>query len=197
MMPAVHKKALRQQMRQKRRGLNKHARACAAQRLARRIHSHPAYWRCKSIALYLANDGEIDPRPLLRWALKNNKKCYLPVLDPVRHNRLWFCTYTRTTRLRKNRYGISEPCLKNATRRPAWSLDLILMPLVAFDVQGARLGMGGGYYDRTLEFIKQRNSAHKLYGLAYDFQKTRMLTIEDWDIPMNGIFTETAFYPVR
>lgn len=79
-------------------------------------------------------------------------------------------------------------------------LDLILMPLVAFDIQGNRLGMGGGYYDRTLEFLKIRRVWNKPFvtGIAYEFQKIDAIAFSSWDIPMNCIITDNNIYlPIK
>lgn len=189
------RKALRQQMRQQRRRLSKHEQSVAAKLLARQIQSHPLFLRSKSIAIYLANDGEIDPAQIVKLAWRQRKHCFLPVLHPIRHNRLWFFSYTQKTRLRQNIFDIAEPALRNTVRRPPWSISLIFMPLVAFDKQGGRLGMGGGFYDRTFAFAKDGSRTVRLCGLAHDFQCTAALPIETWDIPLDGIFTEKHFYP--
>jgi 5-formyltetrahydrofolate cyclo-ligase len=77
-------------------------------------------------------------------------------------------------------------------------LDVILMPLVAFDGQGNRLGMGAGYYDRTLAFLRHRRHWRKprIIGLAYEFQRMPALPAEPWDVPLDGIITEAGFYKI-
>lgn len=151
------------------------------------------------IAFYLPNDGEIDLRPLIYRALDMGKRCYLPVLSPLYHNRLWFAPYHRDSRVIYNRFGIPEPAVNWNRMRPAWSLDLILMPLVAFDRNGNRLGMGGGYYDRTLAYLTRRSHWRKprLLGTAYDFQRVEKLPHEAWDIPLQGIATESGIIEVN
>ncbi len=190
---------LRQQMRRRRRALTPHQQQSAAKGLLKTVRKLPVFRASKHIALYLPNDGEINPQQLIElcWAL--GKKCYLPVLHPIRHNRLWFVEYRADTPLRKNIYRILEPSLVRAPRRPAWALDMVLLPLVAFDPQGGRLGMGGGYYDRTFAFKQKwrQGRGTKLIGLAHDVQKVPRLETASWDIPLEGIATEQAFYRSR
>ena len=97
----------------------------------------------------------------------------------------------------RNRYGIPEPDRPIRQRIRAASLDLIVAPLVAFDIYGNRLGMGGGFYDRTLAFLKRRGSWRKpvVVGVAYEFQKVQRLTAQPWDVPMHAIATDRALYP--
>ncbi|MCV6588800.1 MAG: 5-formyltetrahydrofolate cyclo-ligase [Marinobacterium sp.] len=187
---------LRQQMRRARRALSAQQHASAAHNLLGNIATLPAFIRARHIAIYLPADGEIDPRPLLERCWAMGKKTYLPVLHPVRHNRLWFAPYDRHTPMTRNGYGIEEPRLDKAPRRPAWALDMVLLPLVAFDASGARMGMGGGYYDRTFAFTQQEKALHgpTLIGLAHELQKVDTLPIESWDIPLTGILTDQQRY---
>jgi 5-formyltetrahydrofolate cyclo-ligase len=93
-------------------------------------------------------------------------------------------------KLIKNRYGILEPPINNQRLTPTWSLDLVLMPLVAFDAKGNRLGMGAGFYDRTFDVHNHPyRPKPKLLGLAYDFQETSGLKPEPWDVPLDYIVT--------
>lgn len=144
------------------------------------------------IGLYLPNDGEMDPLPLLRRAWSRRKRCYLPVLDRLGSNRLWFVPYRPGDPLRANRFGIPEPVHAARVRVRAHALDLILAPLVAFDRRGNRLGMGGGYYDRSLEFLRRRRywRRPRLYGLAYEFQRVARLQAAAWDIGLDGCFSD-------
>lgn len=127
------------------------------------------------------------------------KRCYLPVLHPLHHRSLWFIEYKPQDPLVKNRFGILEPIIKGNTIVPAWSLDLVLTPIVAFDHNLHRLGMGLGYYDHTFSFLRQHNiqdtiqhpfNVPVLLGLAYAFQEVHTLPHDHWDIPLAGIATE-------
>lgn len=148
------------------------------------------------IGFYLPNDGEMDPLPLLYRAWSLHKQCYLPVLDRLGSNRLWFSPYRERDPLKPNRYGIPEPARPAKTRVRAWELDLILAPLVAFDSCGTRLGMGGGYYDRSLGFLNHRRHWRRprFYGLAYNFQMIPRLDSAAWDVPMDGCITDSQLY---
>lgn len=190
------KKNLRRQMRQKRRHLTATEQRQHARGLLSTIRQLTQFRRSHTIALYLASDGEISPAQIIQYCRKLGKRCFLPVLHPVRHNRLWFIEYTPKTALNANIYGIQEPALIQAPRRPAWALDLVLLPLVAFDEEGGRLGMGGGYYDRTFAFKQgwRQGRGTRLIGLAHDLQKVTRLNTESWDIPLEGVATEKRFY---
>lgn len=187
---------LRQEIRRKRRALTKPQQIRAAKRLHAQICRRPEFIRARHVALYLPNDGEIDPRPLLESCWKMGKKTYLPVLHPILHNRLWFVPFDRNTNLVRNIYNIEEPPLLKSPRRPPWALDMVLLPLVAFDADGNRMGMGGGYYDRTFSFKSRRQSIQgpKLIGLAHELQRVERLPVESWDIPLAGIITDEDCY---
>lgn len=192
----MNRQQLRQQIRARRRALTHIQQQQAAQRLERLLKKHPLFLGRKRIAFYLASDGEISPGPLIRAALKAGKECYLPVLHPVRHNRLWFVRYRPGCRMVRNRFGIEEPHGTLNPRVSAWALDLVLLPLVAFDAAGGRLGMGGGFYDRTFAF-KQRPGCvrgPKLVGLAHELQRVERLELASWDIPLAGVVTDRRLY---
>jgi 5-formyltetrahydrofolate cyclo-ligase len=186
---------LRRLMRSRRRALSPRQQREASRKLLANLSRLPAFRRARHIALYLPNDGEIDPTPVIELCWKLGKQTYLPVLHPIRHNRLWFVPYGRNTLMRRNIYRILEPSLMGVPRRPAQALDLVLLPLVAFDATGARMGMGGGYYDRTFSF-KQRKGPQgpKLIGLAHDIQRVESLAVASWDIPLAGIVTDCRGY---
>ncbi len=190
------KQNLRRQMRQSRRSLTACEQRHHAKGLLSTIRRLSQFRRSRTIALYLASDGEISTEQVIRYCRKLGKQCFLPVLHPTRHNRLWFIQYNQDTRLGNNIYGIKEPALVKAPRRPAWALDLVLLPLVAFDDEGGRLGMGGGYYDRTFAFKQgwRKDRGTMLIGLAHDLQKVDQLKTESWDIPLEGVATEQRFY---
>ena len=190
-------KALRQQIREKRRSRSDTEREHAAFLLCERIASSKLFVQIKHIAFYLSSDGEMNLNLLIQHAWQQGKSCYLPVLAEPNTKKLWFVPYTPETKLKNNRFGIPEPIHSHSTRlRKTLSLDLILMPLVAFDEQGNRIGMGGGFYDRTLAFLRQRHKWHKpnLLGIAYDFQKQEQIEIKPWDIPLQAVATEKSLY---
>lgn len=137
--------------------------------------------------------------PLIEIAWSRRMTCYLPVLDVLHPNRLWFTPYFPDTELLPNRFGIPEPKAVHRRRVPAWRLDMILVPLVAFDADGNRLGMGGGFYDQTLAYQHARAcwTKPRLLGIAYDFQRVDRLPTDPWDIPLDGIATESHLFIPR
>ena len=183
---------LRRRLRSRRRALNRAQRRTAAIQVARQFPLATVFARQQRIALYLASDGELDPAPLLQRLLAAGRQCYLPVLN-VRHRRsMRFGAYLPGTPMLPNRYAIPEPAVPPAQMLAAQSLDLIIMPLVGFDDGGNRLGMGGGFYDRTLAFLQLRRRFRRplLIGLAYQFQHVDGLQKRPWDVPLDGILTE-------
>ncbi|MCC6208125.1 MAG: 5-formyltetrahydrofolate cyclo-ligase [Gammaproteobacteria bacterium] len=182
----------RRDLRDRRRRLSATERRTAVQRMTRGAAASAVFRNSRRIAFYLPNDGEMDPRPLLRRAWSMHKLCYLPVLDTLGSNRLWFVPYRPGAALRMNRYGIPEPIHAARARVRAAALDLILAPLVAFDQRGHRLGMGGGYYDRSLAFLRGRRHWRRprLYGLAFEFQQVKHLQAAAWDVGLDGCFSD-------
>ena len=146
------------------------------------------------IAVYLANDGEIDPNRLIYYAWENDVKVYLPVIHPFHQESLLFVEYNPTSGMRNNKYGIAEPILECCKIAPIKTLDAIFTPLVAFDKFANRMGMGGGYYDRTLAplaKVTQQDPCPKVIGLAHDCQECPNIPIASWDIPLHSIVTPT------
>ena len=192
-----NRKLIRQQMREQRRALSDTERQYRALQLSAHLQQSRIFQNSQHIALYLANDGEMDPQWLIDAAWRRNKQCYLPVLGLRPGKRLWFIPYEPDTKLVNNRFGIPEPVHARRDRllKPQ-RLDLILMPLVAFDQQANRLGMGGGFYDRSLAFLRNRHSWRKprLIGLAYEFQRVDQLAYQSWDVPLDAIATENSLY---
>lgn len=190
---------IRKKIRAQRRSLSIKERNIAAFRVSRNIGNMRIFRASRKIAFYLPNDGELDLTPLVQRAWEMKKLCYLPVLDTLMANQLRFAPYHRHTPLQVNCFGIPEPLVSERQLVRAYSLDLILVPLVAFDIQGNRLGMGGGFYDRTLSYLRHRRYWHKphIYGTAYEFQKIDALSRHTWDIPMHGIVTDKKLYKRR
>ena len=143
-----------------------------------------------SISVYLENDGEISLSPFIQESWKRNFNLFLPILDPGKENSLKFINYSHKTELVSNRFGINEPKYQKKKCLNAQQMDIILMPLVGFDRHGHRLGMGGGFYDRSLVFItKEDTNKPILIGVAHDCQEQEIIPSEAWDIPMNYLIT--------
>ncbi|PID41690.1 MAG: 5-formyltetrahydrofolate cyclo-ligase [Proteobacteria bacterium] len=195
----LDKKLLRSAMRKRRRSLGRRDQSLNSRLLRNQLCKLPDFRHCKKIALYLANDGEIDPVCAVRFLWETGKQVYLPVLHPLGKRLLYFIPFTPETRLIRNKYGIHEPEAQLTRRIPAWSLDMVLLPLVAFDRSGGRLGMGGGYYDRTFRFLLNNNNQSppfrtNLIGLAHSFQEVETLPTEEWDVPLAYIATEKELF---
>jgi 5-formyltetrahydrofolate cyclo-ligase len=128
------------------------------------------------------------------WSL--GKTLYLPILVTFSERNLWFSAYSPGDPLVCNRFGILEPERVHCRRIKAVALDLVLLPLVAFDAAGHRLGMGGGYYDHCFAFINRRKHWRKprLMGLAYEFQRQPLIESEPWDVALDAIATERRVY---
>lgn len=187
------KALLRKQMRLRRRGLTPAQQKAAALGLYRRLVTSSLFRFSKRIAFTIARDGEIDPMPLMREAHRRGKACYLPVMDPVGRNRLRFRRWRPEARLVGGAYGIPEPGLGRACSPRV--LDLVLLPLVAFDAAGRRLGMGRGFYDSSFAFKRRSpGSRPRLLGLAHECQRLEALEVASWDVPLEGIVTDQRWY---
>lgn len=189
------RQALRKKLRQQRNALDANTQEDHALGLEKQLRHHRLFKRSKHIALYLAADGEIDPSYLIENAWLSNKKVYLPVLSPIA-DRLYFARYTANSTMKLNRYNIAEPDVHPGLWLKAQQLDLILMPLVGFDLAGNRLGMGGGYYDRSLSFKLFRKAAYRPYlvGLAHQLQHINELPHQPHDVPLSMIATEQQLH---
>ncbi|WPC05393.1 5-formyltetrahydrofolate cyclo-ligase [Pseudomonas sp. MBLB4123] len=187
---------LRRLLRKARSALDAPAQRRAAQGLYRQLSHHPRFRRARHIALYLPNDGEIDPRPLLRAAQRRGKATYLPVLNHWPRSKMVFQRVRAHEKMIPNRFRIPEPKRSRAQQRKIWALDLILLPLVGFDRHGGRLGMGGGFYDRSLGYRDMRKNWHKptLLGLAHECQQVDRLTMASWDVPLEATVTDKGWY---
>ena len=148
---------LRTTVRTRRRELSLQAQQHAAEQLVMRVVPFLQENQVRCISLYLACDGELDTQPLIEWCWQNDIRVCLPVLHPFHEGHLLFLSYTAETKILLNRFRIPEPELNCAQIIPKQDIDIIFTPLVAFDAAGNRLGMGGGFYDRTLENWQQTN----------------------------------------
>ncbi|MCS3415136.1 5-formyltetrahydrofolate cyclo-ligase [Pseudomonas yamanorum] len=187
---------LRRMLRKARRALTPSEQRQAALGLYRQLAQHPLFRRAKHISLYLPTDGEIDPRLLLRAAQRRGKATYLPVLSAWPRTKMVFQRVRPGEKLRPNRFRILEPQVNVSRQRKVWALDLVLLPLVGFDDVGGRLGMGGGFYDRSLAYMARRKSWRKptLLGLAHECQKVERLAQASWDVPLEGTVTDKDWY---
>ncbi len=146
------------------------------------------------ISAYRAVRGEADPALILRAARRLGCRIFLPKITSRRHQHMEFYELGRSGLLKRSRLGLWEPA--GASRIVPRSLDLVLMPLVAFDSQLNRLGMGAGYFDRRFAFLRRRNTWRrpKLVGIAYEFQHVASLPAREWDVPLDLVVTEKTVH---
>lgn len=178
---------IRQQIRQRRRALTPEQQTQFALQAADRMMAYPPVLLAQTVAVFLSFDGELDTRPLIDQLWRAGKRVYLPVLHPFSPGNLLFLHYHPSSDLVVNRLNIREPKLDVRDVLPLSQLDVLVTPLVAFDAAGQRLGMGGGFYDRTLQNWRQ----HRLQpvGYAHDCQQVGALPTEQWDIPLPAVIT--------
>lgn len=138
--------------------------------------------QAKNIGLYLSFDSEISTAALIDALSAQQKNVCLPVLHPFCAGYLLFLRYQKNTPMVKNKFGIPEPQLNVQQIIPTDELDIIFTPLVAFDKRKNRLGMGGGFYDRTLQNWQQKSFIP--VGLAHRCQEVDELPTESWDVPL-------------
>jgi 5-formyltetrahydrofolate cyclo-ligase len=190
----IDKAALREALLEQRRALDTGLRAQLSARVASHVCQSDTFVASSVIAAYMPFGNEVDCLPIVETAWDQGKTVALPVIE--RTGAMRFFRYTRTTSLQKNFFGIDEPAGHGDPPLPAAQIDLVLLPLVGFDSRGYRLGMGGGYYDRYFAGRARSNAdAHTaLLGIAYDFQRITEVPADGWDIPLDGIVTETGLH---
>jgi 5-formyltetrahydrofolate cyclo-ligase len=142
----------------------------------------------------MAEFGEVSCQPFVAAARLRGKRIFAPVL---RKNALLYAPLHSSAKITRNRYGIPEPMHTRQQLIAPRRLDIVLVPLVAFDNDLNRLGMGGGYYDRTFAFRQRRQKYRKprLVGLGYSFQHVSQLQPAPWDVPLDCAVTETESLP--
>ncbi|WKZ13235.1 MAG: 5-formyltetrahydrofolate cyclo-ligase [Gammaproteobacteria bacterium] len=186
---SVHMIRLRSAMRRQRAGLTPAQIQDASARIAHHLWSLTAIARAGRIAGYVAVGGEVDCAAFLAQATARGRKTYLPV---IHGETLVFAPAQAPERMVSNRFGIPEPgpdagpCLRGR------DLDVVLTPLVAYDDHGHRLGMGGGFYDRSFAFLRHRGRWRRplLVGIAYRFQRVESIAVHDWDVSLHAVVNE-------
>lgn len=168
---------LRKRMQLARAGLSKQQIATNSQAIIEHLLSSTLWAQAKNIALYLPFNNEID----LQALLLQDKNFYLP---SIANKSMQFHRYQIDIPLVTTSFGLRQPRFHPQLPKP--NLDLCLMPLLAFDQQGNRLGMGGGFYDRYFE----NNSDTILVGVAHAIQHVNKLPTASWDVKLNAIVTE-------
>jgi 5-formyltetrahydrofolate cyclo-ligase len=187
------KARLRKDLRRNRRALGPADHARRSRIAAAHVAHLPAFKSGARVAIYLPFDGETDPGALVAAAARRGIRLYVPVVVNLAHRRLRF--YPLAGKTRPGTFGISIP--KRIPHRhavgPRW-LDLIVIPLVGVDGHGRRLGMGGGFYDRSLAFRRLRRCwpAPKLVGFAFDCQRAESVFAQAFDVRLDALATESG-----
>jgi 5-formyltetrahydrofolate cyclo-ligase len=185
------KASLRKHMRAQRRSLSAADHAVRSARSAKAVAGLPMFRAGKRIALYLPFDRETDTAALILAARRRGVRVFVPVVVDRRHARLRF--YPLAGKSRRGVFGIAVPRVLARPVPLRW-LNLIVIPLVGVDAEGRRLGMGGGFYDRALEFRRLRRHwpGPRLVGLAFDCQRTGVGFAEPWDVTLDSLATESG-----
>jgi len=185
---SLQRDSLRRALRATRRALPAAQRIAGAERLATQLASLPFAPISGFVAGYWAMDGEIA---LHAWQLRLPATCIycLPVLHE--DGRLRFAPWRPGAPLLSNRHGIPEPDVAAGALLPAESMTFVVAPLVAFDASGHRLGMGGGWYDRTFAFRRERAAPPRLVGAAFSVQQVDSVDPQPWDMPLDALCSET------
>ena len=181
---------LRARMSVRRNELNAKQRITAAAGVLRSLELLPEFMTDANVAGYWAVRGEL-PLNLAVAALRRREQHYfLPILG--QHHQLQFAEYADGTPLTSNHFGIPEPDAPPAALEDAHTMDVILLPLLAFDRLGHRLGTGGGWYDRSLAFLHRaaRPASPLLVGVGYAFQQTESVPAAEWDVDLDYVATD-------
>jgi 5-formyltetrahydrofolate cyclo-ligase len=181
-------KELRRKLRRLRASLSRPVRHKKGKKLLYQCQKAGIFRSAKHIAIFTPNDGEVETKNIIKFLANQGHCVYFPILvgEKLKFGKV-------SQHVRKNRFGIDEPLFTPLIG--AHEMNLILMPLVGFDKYKNRMGMGGGFYDKTLEFKTQQNKLNKpkLFALAFDCQEVNQLNSKPWDVPVDGIITPTRF----
>ncbi len=181
---------LRQRLRDQRRNLPDALQLQHGQAVCNNLATLPAMRHSLHIGLYLPVDGELDLRPLRRWLLTTGRLAWLPVLM---ESGLYFRPWHWRMPMQRNRYDIAEPVAGPLVTVD--QLDILILPLVACDQDGNRLGMGAGWYDRTLAAVYPSARCPWLVGAGHQFQQVDTIEPDPWDIPLDALVTEQGLTP--
>lgn len=189
-MTAEPLKILRKQLRQQRRALTQRMRQQAGRKVAQQLRRQAVFHQSHHIGIYLSAFGEVPTHAIINLGFSLHKQIYLPQICNVDQKLRWVRINRQQWQNRRfsiHKLGMHEPRQRG---HHVNQLDLLIMPLLAFDCYGSRVGMGGGYYDRTLW---KQHKAYRL-GLAYDFQRAERLARQPWDQPLDAVVTPSTVY---
>ena len=192
----IYKPEIRHDICERRKHLDDETIHQCAEQVAAQLIFLPQIIDSQHIAYYIASDGELDPNVIIHCEQHVNKHYYLPVIDFAQNKKMDFYAHHRNEPLHENRYGILEPQITSQRAADINMLDIIFVPLVAFDKNCNRLGRGAGYYDRALAHLPMHSQQTRplLVGLAYEFQKIPEFEPKAWDVPLDMVVTECGIY---
>lgn len=181
---------LRARMSVRRNELGARQRVEAAAGVLHSLETLPEFMTDANVAGYWAVRGELPLNLAVASLKRRDQHYFLPTLGEARQ--LHFAEYRENTELQANRFGIPEPATAAGKQRRAQDMHVILLPLLAFDRRGQRLGTGGGWYDTTLAFLRDaaRPTRPLLVGVGYAFQEVEAMPAESWDVPLDYIATD-------
>lgn len=184
------RQALRSELQARRAAATPAQRINAAQGLRSTLEQIPEFLTDSNIGGYWATAGELPLMALFDGIRQRDQLFHLPVVGPM--HSLQFVAWKVGDEVAPNRYGIPEPVHERSRRVAVDMIDVLLIPLLGFDRAGNRLGFGGGYYDRALEFLRDREQAAStlLVGVGYSFQEVEHIAAEPWDVKLDVIATE-------
>lgn len=188
--PADSRAALRRDLRARRAALSPRERLAAAEGVVAQLERIPEFLTDRRIAGYWATGGELPLLGLMPGLRARGQQYHLPVVGADK--RLHFAPWRPGIEVVPNRYGIPEPvCAETELRRPH-DIELVLVPLLGFDRRGWRLGFGGGYYDRSFAFLRDREEVGRpvLVGVGYALQEVDAIEAMPWDVRLDYVATE-------
>ncbi len=192
----MSRKKLRQQIRAARRAVAPTERAASSQLICDRIADLEEFNSAQTVAGFLAFDGEADPLALMKLASTQGQQVYVPTII-AKGQPLMFVPWSAGCEMKKNGFGILEPNVPKTQWVAGEQLELVITPLVAFDESCHRIGVGGGFYDRTFEFLNQTDRDSEtthMVGFAFELQRLETIDAKAWDVHLNGVATEMHYY---
>ena len=188
------KKKLRARLKSERKKITTELQFMHAQNMSTKLINTPLFMNSEHIGFYFANSAlaEIDTRFILTKALTVKKRCYMPVLNENNTYTLSFAKIQAQSDYMKNKYNILEPISTNFIVPE--ELDLVLVPLLGYDKNKNRLGMGAGYYDKTFAFKKKGQLKPILVGIAYSMQLCGQVPTEKHDLALDFIVNELEMF---
>lgn len=198
--------SIRQSIRLQRRGVPAEVRSTATARICHFFEHLTDFKKANRVAGFLAFDGEADPMQLMVAAVEQGKQVFVPTILG-KDQPLKFIPWYPNVPLKTNRFGIKELDVPQSEWISGNELDFVINPLVAFDRNCHRLGVGGGYYDRTFQFLNSKSSFDQalskdqpvsgrpiLAGFAFELQRVESIERKPWDVILDWVITERRIY---